>query len=48
MDDLQPSEMTFDLLSMATQTADQKLHQTILNSKVSKLIHDQGFINFVF
>ena len=41
--EMHPSEMTFDLLSVATQTADQKIHQTIINSKVSQLIHDQGF-----
>ena len=34
--------MTFNELSAATTRVDQVHHQTLLNSKISKEIHDQG------
>ena len=34
--------MTFDILSAATTVGHQKAHQSLLNSNISKLIHDQG------
>ena len=34
--------MTFDVLSNATSLGHQKAHLSLLNSNISKLIHDQG------
>ena len=34
--------MTFDILSTATTVGQQKAHLSLLNSNISKLIHDQG------
>ena len=34
--------MTFDVLSSATTVGHQKAHLSLLNSNISKLIHDQG------
>ena len=34
--------MTFDVLSNATTLGHQKAHLSLLNSNISKLIHDQG------
>ena len=34
--------MTFDILSGATTVGHQKAHHSLLNSNISKLIHDQG------
>ena len=34
--------MTFDILSGATTIGHQKPHNSLLNSNISKLIHDQG------
>ena len=34
--------MTFDILSSATTVGHQKAHHSLLNSNISKLIHDQG------
>ena len=34
--------MTFDILSGATTMGHQKAHPSLLNSNISKLIHDQG------
>ena len=34
--------MTFDILSGATTAGHQKAHHSLLNSNISKLIHDQG------
>ena len=34
--------MTFDILSAATTIGHQKAHNSLLNSNISKLIHDQG------
>ena len=34
--------MTFDVLSSATTLGHQKAHLSLLNSNISKLIHDQG------
>ena len=34
--------MTFDVLSTATTLGHQKAHLSLLNSNISKLIHDQG------
>ena len=42
LDTLHPSEMNFNLLSLATKTDHQKRNEDILNSKVSKFIHEQG------
>ena len=36
------SHMTFDILSAATTVGHQKAHHSLLNSNISKLIHDQG------
>ena len=36
------SHMTFDVLSNATTLGHQKAHLSLLNSNISKLIHDQG------
>ena len=46
IDEICPGEMTFNNLSQATITADRVAHTTILNSKVSNFIHDQGKILF--
>lgn len=41
--------MTFDVLSSATTVGHQKAHPSLLNSNISKLIHDQGtLINTFF
>ena len=34
--------MTFDILSGATTVGHHKAHHSLLNSNISKLIHDQG------
>ena len=34
--------MGFDVLSSATTVGHQKAHFSLLNSNISKLIHDQG------
>ena len=34
--------MTFDVLSSATTLGQQKAHLSLLNSNISKLVHDQG------
>ena len=34
--------MTYDVLSSATTVGHQKAHLSLLNSNISKLIHDQG------
>ena len=41
-----PSHMGFDVLSAATTTGDQLANSDLLNSMVSKLIHDQAEISF--
>ena len=34
--------MAFDVLSSATTVGHQKAHFSLLNSNISKLVHDQG------